>query len=335
VTPPTTQEGAGASDRRRRANLYVAGALLGAALFTAVEAGLVASGHLLEAQIADAVLALALVNVGPLREMKVTTQREAAALAAVRALALVPLMRVVGLGLPMREWSEPVAALAIALPIGLVALRLAPGRLEGGSLFSLRPLRPNLYALAAGAALGLVAYLAGAPALFPDGAAGERIALGVAVGVLAACVEELVFRGLVQRTLQRAAGRLGMLTAGTVFAATYLDAGSTALVLSFALAGVVFGHTVARTDALGGAMAGHVLLVVGAGAVWPQVLDRSTLPDPEVWIVLAVAIAGAVVVACWRPRRKRQELEDPWELVDLRGRRRRLDRHRPRAPDDA
>lgn len=299
--------------RDARGRTYVAAALATAAAIVAIEALLVVPGHLLAAQIADAALVLLLVNAGPRRETQALTARAATALAALRALALVPLIGVVALGLPMRDWSEPVAVLALALPVGLVALRLMPSLVGSRSLFSLRPLPANLYAVCAGAVLGLVAYLAGAPALWPEGAPDDRVALGIAAAIVAACVEELVFRGLVQRALQRAAGRVGMLVAGAVFASTYLDAGSTALVLTVALAGVVFGHTVARTGALGGVIAGHVLLVVGAGAIWPAVVDESPLPQPQASIALAAAIVIAIAIACRKPAREGQP--EPDELA--------------------
>lgn len=281
---------------------YLGAAVTAVVAIVAVEAALVVPGHLLAAQITDAVLVFALVNAGP-RHVSTHSARTAAALAALRALALVPLIRVVALGLPMRDWSEPAAILAIALPVGLVALRLAPlvglrlRRLFGASSPA------DLYAVAAGGVLGLVACLAGAPQLWPDGSAGGRIAVAVVAAVVAASAEELVFRGLVQSTLQRAFGRLGMLAAAAVFTATYLDAGSAVLVLTFALAGIVFGHVVALTGALPGVIAGHVLLVVGAGAIWPALLDgpRTDLDTPATAIVLAIAVAVAAGVACRRP----------------------------------
>lgn len=269
----------------------------------AVEALLVAPGHLLAAQIADALLVVLLVNVGPRRE-STQSPRADVVLGALRALALVPLIRVASLGLPMRDWSEPVAVLAIALPVGFVALRLAPiAGLRLRRLFALRLSVAHLYAASAGAVLGLLAYLAGAPMLWPEGAAGDRIAVGIGAAAVAAIIEELVFRGLVQGTLQRAFGRLGVLAATAIFTATYLDAGSTALVLTIALAGVVFAHAFATNGALAGVVAGHVLFVVGAGGFWPALLDepRPQLDEPMTSIAICAAIAIAAGLACWQP----------------------------------
>ena len=297
--------GAGHIAPDRAAGAYEVAALTGVVAIIAVEALLVAPGHLLAAQIADALLVLALVNVGPRRSASVPSARADAALGALRALALVPLIRVVALGLPMRDWIEPVAILAIALPVGGVALRLAPiVHMRLRRLFSPVFWLTDVYAVVVGGLLGLVAYLAGAPALYPDGADGGRVALGLAAGALAAAVEELVFRGLVQGTLQRVFGRVGMVAATAVFTATYLDAESTALVLTFVLAGIVFGHAAGATGAIVGAVVGHILLVIGAGAVWPEVLGDSGLPDlsePGSTIGLSIVSALALGLACWQP----------------------------------
>lgn len=296
--------------RDRRELAYLAAAVASVVAIIAVEALLVVPGHLLAAQIIDALLVLVLVNSGPRRAQGVPSARSAAALAALRALALVPLVRVVALGLPMRDWAEPVAVLAIALPVGGVALRLAPVvGLRLRRLLSVGGRLADLYAIFAAATLSLLAYLSGVPRLWPDGADGERIALGVGAAVVAAAVEELVFRGLVQGTLQRAFGRVGMLAATAIFAATYLDAGSTALVLTFVLAGVVFMHAVAVAGALAGVIAAHVLLVTGAGAIWPALLDEQGLPvaEPGTSIGLSIAIALAIGLACWQPLAARSD----------------------------
>lgn len=310
----TTVARQGPLGRDRGGLAYLGAALAGVVAIVAVEALLVLPGHLLAAQIIDAVLVFALVNAGPRHATDAPSARTSAALAALRALALVPLSRVVALGLPMRDWSEPLAVIAIALPIGVVALRLTPiVGLSLRRLFSPRMSLPDLYAVLAGVVLGLLAFTAGAPALWPDGAADDRIALALAAAALAATVEELVFRGLVQGTLQRAFGRLGLLAAVALFAATYLDAGSAALVLTIALAGVVFSHAAATSGALVGVIVGHVLLVVGAGGLWPALIEESALPqlrEPATTIGLSIAIAVAIVLAVWHPLTRRSDEDE-------------------------
>ena len=128
--------------------------------------------------------------------------------------------------------------------------------------------------------------------------------MALVAAVVAAAVEEGVFRGLVQITMQRAAGRVGFVGSVVLFSATYLGTGSAALVLTFALAGLIFADNVARTGSLVGAGLGHVVLVLAAGALWPAVLGRrhhASLSDLGTTIVLSLAIA---VVAALSLRRQ-------------------------------
>jgi membrane protease YdiL (CAAX protease family) len=137
--------------------------------------------------------------------------------------------------------------------------------------------------------------------LWAAGAGDDEIAAAIVAAVAAACCEELVFRSLVQSTMQRAIGRAGMLVAAAIFASSYLDAGPTEVVLIFALAGVVFTDAFARSQALAGVMAGHVILVVSAGALWPELLDDRALEPYR--LSTTIALAAAIVVAgvlAWR-----------------------------------
>ncbi|MDQ3851057.1 MAG: CPBP family glutamic-type intramembrane protease, partial [Actinomycetota bacterium] len=282
-----------------RARVVVVALMLWCSALVSVEGLLVAPGHLLAAQIVDAALVLLLVNFRP-RSGMASPENPDQLVAAGRALALVALIRVVALGLPMRDWSTRTSLLVVAVIIALAALRVAPAVGLGlRRLIAITPAPPHLYALGSGGALGLVAYLVGAPALWPTGAGGSEIMGALAAAAVAAAVEELVFRGVVQVPLQRVAGRAGVIAASAIFASTYLDAGSAALVLTFVLAGVVFATAVARTGGLGGAVAGHVMLVVGAGAVWPTVFGRmqaSALHEPQASIALALALVSATLL---------------------------------------
>lgn len=278
-----------------------------AAASVAIEACLVLPGHLLAAQIAYAVLVLVLVNIAP-RDPAALSDRAAAAQSALRALALVPLIRVFALGLPSRGWSQAGALLLIAVLVGAAALRMAPMvGVRHRSLLSLRLSSPHALAIGAGLLLGGVAYLAGAPALWPQGAASRDVGLALAAVTCAAIAEEIVFRGIVQVTFARALGALGVIVATAVFAATYLDAGTTALVLIYALAGFVFARSVSRTATLGGAIIGHVLLALGAGAAWPMIFGRVPpvdLPEPLTSVLLTIAIALAASAAHDPPQRQ-------------------------------
>lgn len=288
-----------------RAPLHAGPVIAAAAAIVAVEVALVLPGRLLAAQIADALLVLALVNAGPRRDAAAPSGGAGATIDALRALAIVPLIRVVALGLPAHDWSEPFALLALAVTFGAVALRLMPVvGLRPAALLAPRVAGADLAAIGAGAGLGLLAYFAGAPQLWHEEAAGGPITLAVTAAVTAACTEELVFRGLVQGTLRRAAGPVGTLAAAGLFAVGYLDAGSAALVLTVALMSVAFSAIVARTGALAGVLVGHVLFAVGAGAVWPALLGREPgvdLAQPWVAVLLALGLVAASARVCRPP----------------------------------
>jgi hypothetical protein len=271
----------------------------------AVEAALVAPGHLLAAQVADAALVLLIARLA-LRDGSRRSERAAASILALRALALVPLIRVVSLGMPLAELADAGAVLVLAVTFAVAVVVLAPAAgIARRRLVELPLTWPALLAAAAGIPLGLLVYLAGAPALWAPGAAAPEMALGIAAGACAAVTQELVFRGAVQLTFQRVAGALGAVGATALFTASHIGAGETSLVLSYALAGLVFAHGVMRAGTLGGALAGHVLLALGAGALWPLLLGR-TPPvniDGTAGLVLWAAIVLGVALTLNAPRR--------------------------------
>jgi membrane protease YdiL (CAAX protease family) len=271
----------------------------------AVAEVLIAEGQVLAGQIADGVLLLVLLNFRGRRGDRSSPARERGVPAAMLALALVPLSRVLAAGLPVAHFSQVLNELMILLPIGFAAIWLAP--MVGVSLRRLaraRLDRNQAEVVVIGAVLGLVVHLLGAPSLLPAGAGAGRVALAAIAATTAAVVEELVFRGLVQVTLQRVAGRIGLVAATALFAFTYLSAGSASLVFAFALAGVVFAHVVARTGLLGGAIAGHWALSIGAFVVWPAVLGRTHSERLDGWLTatgLALLVAAATLTAIRRP----------------------------------
>jgi membrane protease YdiL (CAAX protease family) len=277
---------------------------LGAAVALACIEVVIAQGQVLAGQAADALLVLLLVNIGGGARDPSRSAQADAAVAAMRSLALVALIRALGIGLPLHHWTRATSELLLAALVGFAAIRL--GRLVGGTprmLMSGGPLT-QLGAVVGGFVLGLGAYLLGAPAILPAGASASRWLLAIAGATAAAAVEELVFRGLVQLSLRRVAGRAGLLAATALFATTYLGLRSTSLVLLVALAGLLFAYAVNRTGALGGAVAGHIMLAVGAGALWPALLGfehRPSLPGPAATIVLAVAVATTAVLVLRYP----------------------------------
>ena len=292
-----------------RPEIWRIGAVLACAAVLAGAEVLIAQGHVLAGQIADAMLLVLLVNADRMRG-EAQAERHGPAefdpwVAAMRALAVVALINVVGIGLPLRGIPDIVREGLLALAIGIAAAAAAPAvgvRLRG--LLTMPAAGIGWTTVLGGLVLGLGAYLLGAPALASSDDPVGRILLAVAVAASAALVEEIVFRGLLQPTLQRLAGRVGALAAAGLFAFSYISFGSASLVLLMALAGLLFTHSVARSGVLGAALAGHVLLAAGAAVAWPVLLGSEppgSPPEDATQLALAVAVLAGAVILGRRP----------------------------------
>src|SRR5207302_8995876 len=108
---------------RSRTRYYVT-PLLCLAATICVEAALIAPGHVLAGDIAEAILLFVFLQLAA--GFGGGSAQCRAARAALLALMLVPLSRVVAMGLPLREGSYPAGLLVIALLVGFPALTLAP-----------------------------------------------------------------------------------------------------------------------------------------------------------------------------------------------------------------
>jgi membrane protease YdiL (CAAX protease family) len=274
-------------------------------VLAAADVALFANGHILAGVIVDGFLLVVLLNLA----IWLGSAGRPTTTAALYGVALVALVHVIAAGMPVARANEPLAQLLVALPVGYAAVRftLIAG-IDPRALFGSPPaaqariLNPEIQVSVAGFVLGLLAYLAGAPALVTKASSPGRILLAVAAVSAIVLVEEIVFRGVLQTTLQAVAGRIGFIAAAILFATAYLGSGSLAASLTAALAGVLFGVAFAQTGSLRGPVVGHFELGLGAFVVWPLVFGRS-----EGWLdgwaaaaVLALAVLAAAAVAVRR-----------------------------------
>ncbi len=271
-----------------------------AALLIGSEAGLIENHHVLAGGIVDAGLVLILANAVPDPISPTTPRVVDPADAAMRALAVVALCRVIAIGLPLRDASTALATLVVALlvagaTLGTARVVAVPIR----AMMKVRAPRLQRQAILAGFVLGLAAYLVGAPRIWAPRASADRVLLALAAAVAAAFTEELLFRGLLLVSLRRVAARGGMLASTAMFTATYLGAGSAALVLVIALAAVVFASVVVRSGSLTGALGGHAVLALCAGGLCPALFGvghTGLAHSPVATVVLALVL----VVLCTR-----------------------------------
>jgi uncharacterized protein len=246
-----------------------------AAPAVAVLAGLVAQAELIVAFInvplglavhglllAGLLAAFPLVPRGPLRRV-------------LPALALLPLLRILSL-------TVPIPALPPLAWHALVGLPLLAGIVLAARASDLRPADLGLRlppapgfgwrVALAGIPLGIVAALA-APRAIPPADGPNELVLGVLLAfTFAGVVEELLFRGVLQRVLRDVYGRWAFVVANLLFMAAYLPTLSAPLIAVMGAAGILFGWSVARSGSVWPAAVGHGLLVAVV-VVWPVMLS--------------------------------------------------------------
>jgi membrane protease YdiL (CAAX protease family) len=181
-------------------------------------------------------------------------------------LALVPLGRVTSLALTPEGLGAGAYALA-GFPLLVAVVWMLRGLTGERQPWWGRPRVLGIAVALSGIPLGLLAYFLADPPEFPRGV-GMVLAVPV-VFVFAGVLEELLFRGLVQRVLTGRFGTAGVVLADLLFVAAYLPTRDVGLILVMAVAGLGFGFHVRRTGGLASVAVAHGLLAAGALVVWP------------------------------------------------------------------
>lgn len=194
------------------------------------------------------------------------------------AFALLPLMRLIGLAVPVAElpylsWHVMVG-IPTLLAAGLVirAEDIEPKLMGIGSRMD--PAVQVLVALA-GIPLGLIGWIA----LRPAPAVAELDALQLVLSVIVAVVfiagiEELIFRGILQgvalRALDSSTGAVAV--SAIAYASLFISSGSPVFIVVMLLTAVFFGWVVEVTGSLWGVIASHALIAIGLLVAWPILL---------------------------------------------------------------
>jgi len=191
------------------------------------------------------------------------------------ALALVPLIRIVGLSMPSSELSQIYRYLLTSLPL-FIAILVAIGILRfRPSDIGLTSHKLALQGLVAstGIGLGWVEYQILTPdPLVATLTLGEVILPALILLVATGFVEELAFRGVMQRSAEEALGGWGWVYVALVSSALYIDYhGFSFAQLSFVLlVGLLFGWVVKRTGSLLGVTLSHGTINILAFIVLPS-----------------------------------------------------------------
>jgi uncharacterized protein len=187
-------------------------------------------------------------------------------------LALVPLGRLTSLALTPDDYGAGGYVLT-GLPLLVAVVWMTrdlgwPGVPETG-----RPAWHSIAVALSGIPLGLVVAAFFHVPYLPDRKSLPVILMTVVVVfVYVGVVEELLYRGLVQRALTERFGAWAFVVADVLFTAAYLPTRDAGFIATMAVVGLGFGYYVRRTGHLAAVATAHGLLAAGAVAVWPVLL---------------------------------------------------------------
>jgi membrane protease YdiL (CAAX protease family) len=190
-------------------------------------------------------------------------------------LSLVPLLRIFSVVMPVREVAEIYRYALVGVPLLIAAAVVATVVGAKPLVASLRrwSWRAQGSIALSGIPLSLAAFVIARPDPIIDGLDWERLLLGsVILLVFSGFAEEVIFRGLVQRSVSLVFGRGSVVWSTLLFTIVYIGASPPVYILFVAVLGLAFGWFVARTRSLLGVGIAHGLLNVGLILVWPGVL---------------------------------------------------------------
>lgn len=192
------------------------------------------------------------------------------------ALALAPLIRIVSLSMPLSRFSPiywyliAAVPLLVAIPVAMRSLGFRPS--DVGLTLRKSPLQ-GLVALT-GIGFGWVEYVILKPdPLAPHLTPGEVILPALILLVASGFVEELVFRGVMQRSAEEALGGRGWLYVVGIYSLLFIGWLSAAQWFFIILVGLFFGWVVRRTGSLVGVTLSHGIANVLLYLVLPLVAD--------------------------------------------------------------
>jgi uncharacterized protein len=189
-------------------------------------------------------------------------------------LALVPLIRIVGLTIPIAEISKIYWYFIIAVPIfagALAVMRTLKVNFSDIGFNGKEPLVQGLIA-PVGLGLGIVDYLILRPQALSSGLSLPTLIIPALILLLSTgFLEELVFRGLLQKE-SIALGSWGWVFVALYYAIIQLGNGSPLqAVFAFGVA-LFYGWIVKRTGSIVGVSLSHGLLNIGVFLIFPHML---------------------------------------------------------------
>ncbi len=185
---------------------------------------------------------------------------------ALPVLSLFPLLRILSLALPITSIPEIYWNALVGVPL-LIAIALA-ARLLGWSAsdagLSLRAWPWQLLIALTGIPLSLAAHVAMGSSQFTPALTSRDALIGAIILVIfGGFIEEILFRGLLQRVTTEIFGPWGIAWASVLFAVMYLGSHSASVVALMGLTGLFFGWCVEKTGSTWGVILAHGIMLVG------------------------------------------------------------------------
>jgi membrane protease YdiL (CAAX protease family) len=190
------------------------------------------------------------------------------------ALGLIPLFRIIGLSMPLAEFTQIYSYLLVSIPLlaGILVVATALNFEPKDIGITIRAVPLQLLIALAGVGLGLVDYFILKPEPLIHVFRWQEM-IGPALILLFATgfVEELAFRGVMQRSTG-ILGSWGWVYIAALFAVLQIGQGSALHCLFALLVALLWGWTVKRTGSILGVVLSHGLLNIALYLIFPFIL---------------------------------------------------------------
>lgn len=219
------------------------------------------------------------------------------------ALAFIPLLRILGLTLALPELSlfdqNVIVGILLLIGIAFAARHMGLSRNELG--LQLHAWQGQGLIVFVGIPLSVVAYLLYPPQSVMAIADATLWTIGViSLSILAGLIEELLFRGFLQRIVAPRIGSAAIVYSGVLGASLYFGSLSISFILFITFTGIFLGWCVNRTESIWGAVCTRSIIGVGHVLIWPyiqvSIIQVGSITSILLWLALACMMTVAVVL---------------------------------------
>jgi membrane protease YdiL (CAAX protease family) len=200
-------------------------------------------------------------------------------------MALAPLVRLLSLSMPLLQFEFVNWYMVIGVPLFIatfIALRMAGYKSSQVGLTFGRKWWLQGIVILLGFGLGFLEYWILRPDPLVDSFGWQQVVYpALILLIFTGFMEELIFRGLMQRASLQSLGRIGFIYTAAVFAVLHIGYKSILDVIFVFAVGFLFAHIVQKTNAIWGVTLSHAITNISLFLVFPF-LFAVTTPTPQV-----------------------------------------------------